>query len=194
MASRTVPLLVSSDPRWLEAVLADLDGFLADHANCERKASVQAMSFVVKFPDRTRILPPLIRLAQEELAHFEQVYALMERRGLTLRPDSKDRYVNPMLEKLRHGRNERFLDRMLLAGVVESRAAERFGLLGEALADADLAAAYRTFAVGEAGHAQLYPSLAAKYFGEDEIHARLVQLAEIEAGIVAALEPRATLY
>lgn len=194
MASRSVPLLVPSDPRWVAAVVADLDGFLADHANCERKASVQAMSFVVKFPDRTRILPPLIRLAQEELAHFEQVYALMERRGLTLRPDSKDRYVNPMLEKLRHGRDERFLDRMLLAGVVESRAAERFGLLGDALPDRELAVAYRTFAVGEAGHAELYPSLAAKYFGEDEIRSRLAQLAEIEAEVIGSLEPRATLY
>lgn len=189
-----MPLLVPSDPRWIGAVLADLDGFLADHANCERKASVQAMSFVVKFPDRPRILQPLIRLAQEELEHFARVYALMEQRGLALRPDSKDRYVNPMLTLLRHGRNERFLDRMLLASVVEARAAERFALLGEALADADLAAIYRIFASGEAGHAELYPSLAAKYFGEDEIRARLAELATIEAEVVSALTPRATLY
>ena len=40
MASRSVPLLVPSDSRWVAAVVADLDGFLADHANCERKASV----------------------------------------------------------------------------------------------------------------------------------------------------------
>ncbi len=183
-----------SDPRWLAAVLADLDGFLADHANCERKASVQAMSFVVKFPDRPRVLAPLIRLAQEELEHFARVYALMEARGLTLRPDTKDRYVNPMLERLRHGRNERFLDRMLLASVVEARAAERFGLLGEALDDPELESIYRTFASGEEGHAELYPSLAAKYFGVDEIRERLDELARMEAEVVSALTPRATLY
>ncbi len=175
-------------------MLADVDGFLADHANCERKASVQAMSFVVKFPDRPRVLAPLIRLAQEELEHFARVYALMEARGLALRPDTKDRYVNPMLERLRHGRNERFLDRMLLASVVEARAAERFGLLGEALEDPELSPMYRGFASGEEGHAELYPALAAKYFGADEIRERLDELARLEAEVVSALSPRATLY
>ncbi|MCA9773724.1 MAG: tRNA-(ms[2]io[6]A)-hydroxylase, partial [Myxococcales bacterium] len=70
MARRSIDLRTATDARWLDAVLGDFDAFLADHANCERKASVQAMSFVVKFPDRPLVLGPLIDLAQEELGHF----------------------------------------------------------------------------------------------------------------------------
>ena len=60
-------LACPSKPEWLQAVLADFDSFLQDHANCERKASSMAMSFVAKFPDREEILPELIDTAIEEL-------------------------------------------------------------------------------------------------------------------------------
>ena len=45
-------LVVESPKGWIEAVLGDFDAFLLDHANCERKASSMAMSFVAKYPDR----------------------------------------------------------------------------------------------------------------------------------------------
>ena len=45
--------------------MGDFDRFLIDHAACERKASATAMSFVVRYPDRDRVLEPLIALAIE---------------------------------------------------------------------------------------------------------------------------------
>ncbi|MEL7341532.1 MAG: tRNA isopentenyl-2-thiomethyl-A-37 hydroxylase MiaE, partial [Bacteroidota bacterium] len=50
-------LVVASPPAWIKAVLEDFDTFLQDHANCERKASAMAMSFVAKYPDRLEIIP-----------------------------------------------------------------------------------------------------------------------------------------
>src|SRR5207249_11705107 len=58
--------------------------FLQDHADCERKASAMAMSFVAKYPDRVEIIPELIETGVEELEHFQQVYARMEKRGIPL--------------------------------------------------------------------------------------------------------------
>ena len=65
----------------MSAVLDDFDLFLADHANCERKASAMAMGMVVKYPDREEITAGLIDLAQEELQHFAEVHSLMRARG-----------------------------------------------------------------------------------------------------------------
>ena len=55
------------------------------------------MSLVVKYPDRTQIIPTLIALAQEELEHFQQVYELMTRRGLKLVHDTQDPYVKQLM-------------------------------------------------------------------------------------------------
>ncbi|MCA9774994.1 MAG: tRNA-(ms[2]io[6]A)-hydroxylase, partial [Myxococcales bacterium] len=95
---------------------------------------------------------------------------------------------------LRHGRDERFLDRLLLASVVERRGAERFRLLAGALEAPDLAALYRGFWTGEAQHAELYARLAAEYFDEATIARRLDELAAIEAEVVGGLAPAPRLY
>ena len=42
------------------------------------------MSLVAKYPNRTEIIPELIAIAVEELEHFQQVYQVMEKRGLQL--------------------------------------------------------------------------------------------------------------
>ena len=79
-------LAVDSKQEWLDAVMSDFNAFLQDHADCERKASSMAMSFVAKYPDRLAILPELIETGIEELEHFQDVYKLMQARGVQLRP------------------------------------------------------------------------------------------------------------
>ncbi len=65
-----LPLAFATPADWVSVVMADFDHFLLDHASCERKASANAMSFVVRYPDRKALLEPMICLAKEELAHF----------------------------------------------------------------------------------------------------------------------------
>ena len=48
-----IDLTVDSKKEWVEAVMADFDAFLQDHADCERKASGMALSLVAKYPNRT---------------------------------------------------------------------------------------------------------------------------------------------
>jgi tRNA-(ms[2]io[6]A)-hydroxylase len=194
MARKSIDLLVATHPDWVHAVLADFDAFIQDHANCERKASALAMSLVVKHPDRTRIVPALIALAQEELEHFRQVYALMESRWLALVKDTQDPYVNQLMTCMRHGREPRFVDRLLISSLIECRGAERFRLIAEALEDTRLKAFYTALWKAETKHGHQFVDMALEYADADATYARLNELAEREADIVQGLAWRASLH
>ena len=194
MARRSIDLLLATHPDWVNVVLADFDAFLQDHANCERKASALAMSLVVKHPDRTLIVPTLIALAQEELEHFRQVYELMVSRGLGLVKDIQDPYVNQLMACMRHGREPRFLDRLLVSSLVECRGAERFGIIANALDDENLKAFYKALWKAETKHGHQFVDMALKYADPQTTQTRLRELAEQEAEIVQRLEWRASLH
>ena len=194
MTRRSIDLHSQTDPQWVQVILDNFDEFLQDHANCERKASALAMSLISKYADRTLIIPRLIDLAQEELLHFGQVYELMEQRGLALTRDERDPYVNRLLELQRHGRDERFLDRMLLSSIIECRGAERFGIIAQALEDPPMAQFYSDLYKAETKHGHLFVDMVLKYFDADTVYSRLEALAEQEAGIIATLEWRPSLH
>lgn len=194
MTRRSIDLAVDTDPAWVEVILSNFDAFVQDHANCERKASALAMSLVVKHPDRTRIIPSLIALAQEELQHFREVYELMVQRGLALVKDEPDPYVNALLTLMRHGRDDRFLDRMLISSLVECRGAERFGLIAEALEDAELKAFYHRLWRAETKHGHQFVDMVLNYFEADTVYARLAELVGREAKIIESLPWRPSLH
>lgn len=194
MARKSIDLKSATPPEWVHVVLDNFDEFLCDHANCERKASALAMSLVVKHPDRDAIIPALIALAQEELEHFGDVYALMRSRGLCLTRDIQDPYVNGLCEHMRNGREPRFLDRMLVSSLVECRGAERFGIIARALEDPALAAFYDRLWKAETKHGHQFVDMVLNYFDSDEVYERLNQLADLEAELVATLPWRASLH
>lgn len=186
---------VPSKKEWLEAVLSDFDSFLLDHADCERKASAMAMSFVAKYPDRVEIIPELIETGIEELEHFQQVYELMQSRGLQLQHSiGEDLYVKQLIQRCHSGRNERFLDRLLIASVVETRGAERFRMVAEAQQDEELAKFYKTLWVSEAKHGHIFVKMALHYFPEDQVYKRLKWWIAQEAEIIDGLEIKAALH
>src|SRR5437773_9729022 len=95
----SLELAVATRPEWVRTVRGDFPAFLQDHADCERKASAMSMSFVAKYPDRVEILPELIETAIEELSHFQQVYSLMEKRGIRLsREMTQDNYIKNLID------------------------------------------------------------------------------------------------
>jgi len=194
LGKKSIPLLVSTPPEWVEIVLADFDAFLLDHANCERKASAFAMSLVAKYPDRTRLTGTLIDLALEELEHFREVHALLEQRGLALRRDDPDPYVQQLLAVARHGRDSRLIDRMLLSSVIEARGAERFRILAETLEDPALKEFYERLWKSEAKHAHQFAHLLLKEFDENLVYPRLEELVAIEADILPTLEVRPAMH
>jgi tRNA 2-(methylsulfanyl)-N6-isopentenyladenosine37 hydroxylase len=192
----SIKLKCDSSQAWLDCVMDNFDQFLLDHADCERKASSMAMSFVAKYPDRTDIIPELIDTALEELEHFRDVYALIAKRGGKLNHViDEDPYIKQMLDFCRNGRNERFLDRMLLASLFETRGAERFKLIWSRLEEGSAEKKlFHNLWASEAKHAHLFVKMALGYFTEKEIYTRLEEFATEEARIIENLPIRAALH
>ncbi len=184
-----------SSEEWLCAVMDNFDAFLQDHADCERKASAMAMSFVAKYPDRKEILPELIETAIEELDHFKQVYELMERRNVPMPSKmGEDPYVKQLLTFCHSGRNERFLDRLLIASVLETRGAERFRKIAEAVEDVEMKKFYKMLWTSEAKHGHIFVKMALNYFNEKTVYDRLQFWIEKEDDVIHGLEIRPALH
>ena len=187
-------LRYATSQAWAELVVADLDSFLPDHASAEYKASGMAMSMSLHYRDKPELVTAMVDLAIEELAHFREVVKIMHQRGLTLQKDEKDPYVNGLRGQLRKGSDNYFLDRLLIAAIIEARGAERFGLVAEALTDDTLKEFYTRIARSEDKHYELFLSLAARYFDLQTVDARLDRLLAFEADLVKGLPIRAYLH
>jgi len=184
-----------SSKEWIEAVLSDFDTFLQDHADCERKASATAMSLVAKYPDRTEIIPELIETALEEMEHFQQVYSIMASRGIKLAHSiGEDPYISKLIKFCHSGREERFLDRLLIGSVFETRGAERFRMIEEHLEDIDLKKFYKMLWTSEAKHGHIYVKMALEYFPSEQVYPRLEWWIAKEQEVIDILPIRAALH
>ena len=192
----SIELTAPTRPEWARTVLANFPAFLQDHADCERKASAMALSFVAKYPDRVEIIPELIETGVEELQHFQQVYSHMARRGIPLaREMTEDPYIKALINLCHTDPLRRFLDRLLLASIIECRGAERFRLVCDAIEnDAELKEFYQALWVSEARHGNIFVKMALRYFKEDQVSARLKELNEAEGDIVRGLTLRPALH
>ncbi len=191
----SIDLACNSNPEWVNTVLNNFDNFLQDHASCERKASSMAMSLIAKYPDRLEIIPELIETAVEELEHFRDVYALMKEKGVPLAKEmTKDLYVQELLTLLRSDTMNRFMDRLLLASIIECRGAERFKLIYEALPEGELKKFYHRLWISEAKHGNIFVKMALHYFDKEAVYKRLNELVAAEAPILQALPLKAALH
>ncbi|MGE5278384.1 MAG: tRNA-(ms[2]io[6]A)-hydroxylase [Acidobacteriota bacterium] len=179
---------------WIEAVMADFDSFLLDHAACERKASATAMALVAHYPDREELVRECIALAREELEHFGRVWEELTERGLVLGADTRNPYMARLAREYRKGSDDYFLDRLLVTGIIEARGCERFGLVAAALPEGPLKQLYRDFARSEVRHHELFLDLARRYFQPKAVAARLEELLVVERRVVEELPVRAAMY
>ncbi|MDX2196776.1 MAG: tRNA-(ms[2]io[6]A)-hydroxylase [Cytophagales bacterium] len=190
-----IELTQPTHSEWIKVVLQNFPSFLQDHANCERKASAMAMSFVAKYPDRVKILDLLIDTAIEEMVHFKQVYAIMQKQNIPLSHEiDEDPYVNNLLKLCRTGREERFMDRLLLASIIETRGAERFKIVYENLPKGELKDFYHTLWASEARHGEIFIDMALKYFDKQVVYKRTTELNRLEGEIVEKLPHRAAMH
>lgn len=177
-------------PRWAEVAADDLAATLADHAHCEKKASASALALINDYPEDIELVRAMGRLAEEEIGHFREVHELLVARGAELTRDRGDPYARALMGLLRQPPELRKLDRLLVGALIEARSCERFRLLRSELerrGEASLCAVFRRLESSEAGHAALFVHLAEGRFGEEVTVARLGQLAQAEAAIVAEL-------
>jgi tRNA-(ms[2]io[6]A)-hydroxylase len=202
--------LVNDTPAaWLGHCLAHLDAVLVDHAHCEHKAAVTALSFVSKYPDDPRLVTALGALARDEADHFARAAALCIARGLTLGHPQKDPYVDGLLGAVRKANAlESRVDRLLCCALIEGRSCERLKLLAGALpahlgtdGSDELSRFYDGLWREEATHHLLFIELAERSLARAghadarvRVAARLRELAAWEGQLVATLPIRAAIH
>ena len=169
---------------WVEQALAHPQELLIDHANCEKKAASTALNLMFRYIDKPDLLQKMSRLAREELRHFEQVIALMTKRGVTYRGLSASHYAQRLRQHVRTVEPGRLVDTIIVGAFIEARSCERFAKLAPHL-DEELGDFYRSLLKSEARHYQDYLKLAHSY-AAGPIDDRIALFSEQEAQAVLA--------
>jgi tRNA-(ms[2]io[6]A)-hydroxylase len=175
----------TSSQRWLDQVTANVPELLIDHAHCEKKAAGTAMNLLFAYVENVDLCRAMTEIVQEELAHFHMVLDILAAREIPFRkliPSSYGRKLNDLVGKQEP---RRAIDRLLVAGLIEARSCERFGLLRDSLLDKQLADFFGGLFESEARHHSTYVRLAKSFASEDEVCSRLEELSDAEAAIIA---------
>lgn len=184
---------------WTERALAGLDEILLDHTHCEKKAASTAINLIFRYADQTALMAPLSSIAREELAHFEQMLAVLAERGIAFRRLQPTDYAKGLKQGCRTAEPGRLLDTLIVCSLIEARSCERMQVLAEALpavGEPELGALYAGLLAAEARHHGAYLQMVrdTRLFNEAEIRDRSEVLARHEADVLAGLPPAARLH
>lgn len=189
-------LKLPTDPRWVNIVEKNIEEILTDHAYCEQKATSNAISTIVKFPDFPEVVTAMIEIAKEEIEHFGMVHEIIKKRGYTLGRERKDLYVQDLLKFMKNGgrRESNLVEKLLFAALIEARSCERFRILSEQINDKELSEFYRELMISEANHYTTFITLARKYGKGVDVDARWEEFLEYEAGIMKNYSKKETMH
>lgn len=182
-------LQLPTDPRWVNIVEKNIEEVLSDHAWCEQKAASNAITIITINSDYQDLVTDMLALAKEEIEHFEMVHELIKKRGLTLRREQKDEYVNELAQYMRQSNQgtkvSGFVERMLFSAMIEARSCERFKVLSENIKDEELSKFYRDLMESEAAHYTTFIGYARKYGTGIDVEKRWREWLDHEARIIA---------
>lgn len=193
-----LPLLSRTPDRWAAQALADPVAFLNDHAHLEKKAAVNALDLLHRWPETPRAagdphddwVMALAAVAKDETAHLHAVARLLKRRGGALTRGHQNAYAAGLHAHVRKGRGaEETLDRLLVSALIEARSCERFGILAREAPDRDLSALYRSLFASEKGHFKVFLDLARFTAAPDAVSSRWRFFLQAEAEVLAAQAP-----
>ncbi|MEO0836171.1 MAG: tRNA-(ms[2]io[6]A)-hydroxylase [Cyanobacteria bacterium J06642_3] len=183
-----------SSQEWLTTAIANLDTILLDHSHCERKAAGVAINLMFRYPAHQKLVRQLTAIAQEELAHFDQVNQWLEKRGIPLAPLNSPPYFAQLKSQIRHSEPDRLVDSLLVSAIIEARSHERLGLIGEHCPDLELGKFYLSLMASEARHYGIYWVLAEQYSDRPTVKQRLEELGAFESEILATLHHQPRLH
>ena len=171
--------------QWVQQVRGNLEEVLIDHAHCEKKAARTAMNLLCAYDTHVDLCREMTLIIAEELEHFEQVCALLNRRSITFRRQQPADYGKELNKLVRSDEPERAVDRLLVAGLIEARSCERFAVLRDHLEDQELTAFYGSLFESEARHHTTYLKLARGFASPESVAQRLDELASDEQSILS---------
>lgn len=183
-------LAAETPQEWLIEASQRLPELLLDHANCELKAASTALTFLYRYPQRTRLAQRMSRLAREELRHFEQVRCIMDEMKLPFERLSASRYASGLRDAARQDEPRKLLDLLLVGALIEARSCERFAKVAPRLPE-KLGRFYAGLLASESRHFEQYIALARSEcdVDEKEIAVRLGDLKSIEASLISDPDP-----
>ena len=182
--------LVPTPPGWAARALEDVEGFLSDHAHCEKKAATTALGFMQYAAanlanDHPDVVMRLARLAEQETNHLRRVLDAMRLLGLRLRPDVGNDYAKSLTRQAHD-----VVERYIVAACIEARSHERLSLIRDELDNheplAHLIDFFDELKSCEAGHASTYLDFACAERSAEYVRARLATWIGREAVAMAS--------
>lgn len=164
-------LLCRTPQAWIDRALQEPAILLIDHANCEKKAASTALGLMFRYVEKHDLLQKLSRLAREELRHFEQVIAIMKKRGVAYAVLTASRYATGLHQHACKQEPGKLVDTMIIGAIIEARSCERFAALAPHL-DPVLQKFYLSLLQSETRHFADYLALA-QHYAEGDIHERV---------------------
>jgi tRNA-(ms[2]io[6]A)-hydroxylase len=192
-------LQMATDPRWVKIVEKNIQEILIDHAYCEQKAASNAISMIVQYPQYSDLVEAMTAICREEMEHFDMVHQKLKERGFELGFERKDPYVNDLALYLKQGKVNStphgvFVNKMLFAAMIEARSCERFKILSEEIADADLRKFYRDLMESEARHYTTFLGFARKYANGIDVDAAWKEFLAFEAKLMESYSQKETMH
>jgi len=188
-----LPLLVRTPDSWGERALREPLALLNDHAYLEKKAALNALELLNRWPDPE---PPeawtstLAAVAHDEASHLNSVIRILSRRGGRLERTHRNPYAGALRGLVRKGLgNEELVDRLLISALIEARSCERFLVLARVGEDRELTRFYTRLGASELGHYNVFLMLAERVLPAPRVQERWGELLEAEAEILKAQSP-----
>ncbi|MFK8041424.1 tRNA-(ms[2]io[6]A)-hydroxylase [Congregibacter sp.] len=182
-------LLCDTPEEWVAAAGApqNLHTLLVDHANCEKKAASTALNLMYRYVEHPALLHKLSRLAREELRHFEQVLAIIEKRGFEYPQLTASGYAAGLRAHVDKNEPYRLLDTLLVGAIIEARSCERFAAVIPVV-DEELGQFYASLLRSESRHFTDYLTLAKDLLPTLDLESRLTALLEAERDLIQAVD------
>jgi tRNA-(ms[2]io[6]A)-hydroxylase len=178
--------------------LLDEHALLNDHAHLERKAALNALDLLMRWPEQA--CPKLWQrslsaVANDETSHLALVLSLLEERDAEITRAHRNPYAQALHLLIRRGKGvDETLDRLLISALIELRSCERFALLGECAENPKLRKVYRALWASEHGHYRTFLSLGAQIVSKRELALRWQYMLTSEARIIAEQTPGSRMH
>ena len=173
----------STPAEWIDVALQHQDLMLLDHKACEMKAASTAIMLMTQYSWAGDLVNKMSRLAREELRHFEQVLAILQKRDIEISNISASRYASALREHVRKKDPQRLVDILVIGAFIEARSCERFMVLAPHLDD-ELGHFYRSLLKSESRHFQDYLKLAYEHGDAQDVDERIAFFREVEVRLI----------
>jgi tRNA-(ms[2]io[6]A)-hydroxylase len=155
------------------------DGDFSQHISLSKKLISKS-----NFEHGDELISKMVLLIKEELHHFQQVFEIMQSRGVAYGNLTAARYARGLMQEVRTHEPAKLTDTLICGAYIEARSCERFAKLAPHL-DNELSQFYVSLLRSEARHFQDYLALA-RTIAKQDIEQRIQFMGGKEATLITS--------